>query len=409
MSRVVSSQGIQPQYAARFKCTGPDCEDTCCAGWAVTVDHETFEKYTSLQKRALRERVKTGVTPAPKKGRQLSVWGQINLDPKTKACVLLDDKMCAVQKELGEEGLSDTCYTYPRQDTEFDGLRIRTLTLSCPEAARLALLSPDAFTLVEGELKSRDLNRGVVQPRDGFTVQQMQEVAFFCVQLMNTSDLELWERLAVLGLFTEDLTKLIEGGKQDALGALIEGFVGTIQAGGLKSALGAMKPDHAFQAEVFAHIFDLSDHRLASPERQERLLAVYEGLGIDTKTGQCDRRVLIERYRQGIERLPEVLRDAPFLLDHAVRNEVLTKSFPFGANSPRRHYLQLISRYGILRLMLAAQCAHNPATTANDLVATVQTFSRSFQHNAKLAKAVLESLESRGLDRLDVLYRFLRT
>src|ERR1700721_2586267 len=38
----------QPQCFDRFRCTGADCEDTCCAGWGLPVDQETYEKYQNL-------------------------------------------------------------------------------------------------------------------------------------------------------------------------------------------------------------------------------------------------------------------------------------------------------------------------------------------------------------------------
>jgi len=49
---------------------------------------------------------------------------------------------------MGEQALSDTCAHYPRTVLECGTVRQVTLTLACPEAARLALLERDAFDLV---------------------------------------------------------------------------------------------------------------------------------------------------------------------------------------------------------------------------------------------------------------------
>ena len=35
----------QPRCFDRFRCTGADCEDTCCAGWGIFVDRATYERY----------------------------------------------------------------------------------------------------------------------------------------------------------------------------------------------------------------------------------------------------------------------------------------------------------------------------------------------------------------------------
>ncbi len=47
-----------------------------------------------------------------------------------------------MQKELGEEALCLTCASFPRHTEEYPGLRELSLSLACPEAARLILFSP---------------------------------------------------------------------------------------------------------------------------------------------------------------------------------------------------------------------------------------------------------------------------
>ena len=34
-----------PKYMNDFKCIGPNCIDTCCAGWDINIDKNTFKKY----------------------------------------------------------------------------------------------------------------------------------------------------------------------------------------------------------------------------------------------------------------------------------------------------------------------------------------------------------------------------
>jgi len=37
----------QSLYFDRFSCIGSECEDTCCRGWGVAVDSDTWERYQS--------------------------------------------------------------------------------------------------------------------------------------------------------------------------------------------------------------------------------------------------------------------------------------------------------------------------------------------------------------------------
>lgn len=53
-------------------------------------------------------------------------------------CVMLNESgLCDLQLEAGEDALCDTCTLYPRHMEEFEGVREWSLSLSCPEAARL--------------------------------------------------------------------------------------------------------------------------------------------------------------------------------------------------------------------------------------------------------------------------------
>lgn len=43
---------IEPSYLYKFSCIGSDCEDTCCSGWKIIVDQESYKKY---QKSSIKE------------------------------------------------------------------------------------------------------------------------------------------------------------------------------------------------------------------------------------------------------------------------------------------------------------------------------------------------------------------
>ena len=38
-----------PHYFNEFKCTAAECEDTCCAGWAIMIDENSLEKYRNMK------------------------------------------------------------------------------------------------------------------------------------------------------------------------------------------------------------------------------------------------------------------------------------------------------------------------------------------------------------------------
>ena len=65
-------------------------------------------------------------------------------------CVCLDaDHLCRLQKDFGDDVLSDTCAVYPRMLVRTPGGLELFGSLSCPEAARLCLTGEGALDLVE--------------------------------------------------------------------------------------------------------------------------------------------------------------------------------------------------------------------------------------------------------------------
>jgi len=98
-------------------------------------------------------------------------YGYIDLLPETGECPLLDEQLCAVHKELGEYQLSNSCFSYPRNVLNSGGIVQQTLTLSCPQAARLALLADDAFEIVEREIAVRPSAIEQLLPRCGMSLE----------------------------------------------------------------------------------------------------------------------------------------------------------------------------------------------------------------------------------------------
>ena len=400
---------LLPQYVSRFKCIGSECEDTCCAGWRVTIDKKTFNAYRQTTHPKMVELFAKNVKRQRSQARDGN-YARIELNAETKECPMMAERLCAVQKNLDESYLSDTCFSYPRYSRNFSGQYEQALTLSCPEAARQALLAPDAFDFVEGPVTVRPATIREITPRHGLSLELMNEVRIFCLQLVRTEGLELWQKLAVLGLFCENLTSTLANGGQAAVPELLNEFVTMVEQGLVLDALAELRPHHEVQARVFALLWQGRTQGGASAMQNAVLSAIANGLGASAETGRVTEEKLIESYSQGISRLSEALRAAPHLLEHYILNEMFRELFPFESKTPYEHYLQLISRFGLLRLMLAAQCNLGDALPdAGVLVNTTHVFCRRFQHDGNFATQVNQALKNSGWDKLDKVYGFLRS
>jgi lysine-N-methylase len=119
----------RPDYYKDFHCVADQCEDTCCACWQIVVDESSLKKYRKV-KGSFRKNLWKGIDWKKKSFYQ----------DQEKRCFFLDEKnLCKMYRHLGGESLCRTCRLYPRHVEEFEGIREITLSLSCPEVARILM------------------------------------------------------------------------------------------------------------------------------------------------------------------------------------------------------------------------------------------------------------------------------
>ena len=118
-----------PDYYHEFSCIAGECEDTCCAGWQIVADEAALKKYKKVTG-SFRKRLRRSIN-----------WkeGTFKQDKNKRCAFLNDENLCDMYTALGEKSLCRTCKMYPRHVEEFEDVREMTLSVSCPEVARILL------------------------------------------------------------------------------------------------------------------------------------------------------------------------------------------------------------------------------------------------------------------------------
>lgn len=127
---------VIPDYYKAFRCAAASCPETCCRGWDISVEPETVKKYRRLKSEGFD--FQGGVD---------FLRGRIRM--KETGCPFLEHGLCRIQQSLGEKYLCRTCRSYPRHGEDYGGRREWSLSLSCPEAAKLVLRQQDGLKLRE--------------------------------------------------------------------------------------------------------------------------------------------------------------------------------------------------------------------------------------------------------------------
>ena len=134
-------QITRPAFYKEFSCIAGACPDTCCAGWQIMIDEKSLKKYQKF-KGAFRNRLHNDID-----------WKEHSFHQYDHRCAFLNDEnLCDIYSEAGKNMLCDTCRKYPRHIEEFEGLREYSLSLSCPEAARIFLSHKEKITFVTREV-----------------------------------------------------------------------------------------------------------------------------------------------------------------------------------------------------------------------------------------------------------------
>ena len=143
---------IVPDYYKEFHCIANQCEDTCCAGWQIVIDKKTLKKYKNISGefgKIIRKKVN---------------WfeGTFCQDGEKRCAFLNESNLCELYLHEGEQGFCKTCRLYPRHIEEFEGVREISLSISCPEAARILLNRKEPVTYLtyekEGEEEYEDFD-----------------------------------------------------------------------------------------------------------------------------------------------------------------------------------------------------------------------------------------------------------
>jgi lysine-N-methylase len=401
--RYFTSTMLVPKYVTQFECLGGSCPDTCCSTWSISVDQDTFDRYRREDHPELKPLLQQYLVQVDKAS--YSKHGKLELRTSDSRCGLhSSDGFCAVQRHLGEDALSDTCYVYPRHVVQFGDHFEQSLTLSCPEAARLALTQGDAFDFVSADFTSRLATTPVVTPTRGFSMDAMNEVRIFLVQLFQTPSLTNPERLVLVGWLCQQIDQLVVTHAQATVQTLLSEMIKMVESGSIHATVAQLNKQQATSVTLFSILFGAKSPAAVQGIQRDVLDKVRSGLGI---TGDLDLTNISDNYVRGSKLLAEDGENYEQICAKYLLNDLIRETFPWTRASAMEHYRILLTRYGILRLMLAgvaaAQCSKLDIAT---MVQTIQVFCRIYQHNAlfnKRAEALLAQSEWTELDRLYAL------
>ena len=172
---------LYPDYYKKFHCTADKCIDTCCAEWQIVIDDESLEKYGNYRgdyQQTLCQNIdwEEGVFHHNKRG---------------KCAFLRDDDLCDMYIHMGADSLCTTCREYPRHTEEFENLREITLSLSCPEVAKIVMNTTEPISFVTNE----DETDECYEEFDYFLFSELEDVREEMIRIMQDRNINIRDRI----------------------------------------------------------------------------------------------------------------------------------------------------------------------------------------------------------------------
>jgi lysine-N-methylase len=172
---------LYPDYYKKFHCIADKCIDTCCAEWQIVIDDESLEKYRNY-KGDYRQTLCQNID-----------WeeGVFGHNKRGKCAFLRDDDLCDMYIHMGEDSLCTTCREYPRHTEEFENLREITLSLSCPEVAKIVMNTTEPITFVTKE----DETDECYEEFDYFLFSELEDVREEMIRIIQDRNVNIRDRI----------------------------------------------------------------------------------------------------------------------------------------------------------------------------------------------------------------------
>ena len=390
---------LQPKYAGKFQCDGKICPANCCKrDWRILIDEETFEKYSQIE--SADKEITKHLEKNPEGEGFLIEQGE-------NGCpFMFEDCLCSIQRKHGEEFLSQTCMSYPRQLCHFGEIIERTLTPTCPLAAELILNSErlefEFAPLNLPEWAEGNLIVGETKvPEEIFPC--IIDIQLEAISILQEKRLSIDQRLIILGFYLLQVEEIIQRGDLKVIETLNkiykseEFFMNQVP-----QLLMSIK----FQILEFVEVmFGLlkkiygSEEILTTEGNKKYIEKLQKVFGADFST-ELNFRELAENYFDLGEIKKIFVKDFETAFENYLVNDFFGGVYPYKVEGGIQHnYAVFLVRFKILELValsITALSRSDEKSTRAEIFKMLSDLSMDLNHNEYYLAAVSEELKNKS-------------
>ncbi|OPJ60342.1 flagellin lysine-N-methylase [Clostridium chromiireducens] len=374
---------FMPKYMAEFKCISSSCTDTCCAGWDINIDEDTYNKYKNSTGDF--NKLLDGKYVGNKDEHDSFNQGFMVLKEKSRCPFLNCNMLCDIHGGFGEEELCITCKSYPRVFNIVDDVYEKNGLPSCPEICAMAFLNKDKMEFIEGEeeLEEKDTEiRRIIDSAafDGTDslLQYFWDIRVISINIMQSRNFSIEERLNILKAFYEQIEEAHASSEFDLIEELLEEFNDEesdySRLRGLK-----FKEDNKFYT-------DIAESALVENIRSVRLKECLK----DYINGMTK----VNNMSEFLNHTPKYFKELEsysYVFENYLVNQIFKDLIPFNkGESLVKSVNVLINSYRIIKAYIIGIAMSNKEEIKGEqIVRVIQALSKDIEHN-KVFKELLE-------------------
>ena len=418
MAALKKIECLSPTYVKKFRCIGGACIDSCCYGWTVTIDKKTYKKYKAVTDPDFALFLKKYIKELPNDKKKPNNFAKIDFDP-TQDCPFMNEKgLCDIQLKMGTEALSITCNTYPRTRYMIDGVMQKALSMSCIEAAKLALLNPDGmdFSIDTDEYNINYDIAGVYYKIDTDNVKKeyayvryVKELRAFCVDTLQNRECDFEDRLIIIGLLCQKLDGCIAEDRVGDIPGVIASYASNMKIGAFTEGFSGLPKIDKARYGMF-HTF-LMHARSGSRLFKSMYEKILTGFKYDPEVP--DQFLELEALlTDGITRIYQpFMRDYGYIIENYFVNYVFMQKFPFVRvdESMVNNFMILAIDYLSFKFFLIGYAlGNNDKLTPDDAVQFISALARKLEHSPDFINTVLERLKADRLNSVPLMASLIK-
>lgn len=385
---------LQPRYVEEFQCNGHECNAHCCQKWRINIDSHTYKKYQRIKNPDIRKKIISSIEPDD------MISGNMLIKLNSEGiCPLLDaDKLCYIQRNLGEDMLSFTCQEYPRTVRHINGCQIRILSMTCPVAAKHALFSEHGMD-IEQVLSPSDDNAWKIASvsnnlNESIDTRVVANVVLGGLSILQNANYTREQRMIILGIFldaVDDYKSLPDGA--DAIFNLALSY----------------NNNEKFSKQIKT-VFD--NWNFYSTAHNQLLTGVLSTLHLKGKFKFALPLIdQVRHYAQNYDKFHSVAeKEFKNVIDNYWQQEFLYHGFPFCLNGSFMHnYFAYLMAYKIWEMYLFNHLsAHNCTVSNDEILQLITTYSRELDHIDKFVEHLVDHIlpfETQPIKLMQVMLR----